>query len=92
MFRRLNEEGILRDNNGNHTSTPRTHEVSEMSRQRWQKLMVALCEKVYAQQGKHVDGETLRFYRGKGIASIEGKTSYAEAWKSMKPIREMVGM
>ena len=54
--------------------------------------MVALCEKVYAQQGKHVDGAVLRFYRGKKISSVEGKASYAEAWKSMKPIREMVGM
>lgn len=62
-----------------------------MTRKRYVKLLVASCEKLWAKQGKHLDGKGLKWYRDLTIAKMDNK-SYAEAWESLKEFRELVGM
>ena len=63
-----------------------------MTKKRWRKLMVALACRIQEDNGKHIDGMTLRFYRDKDITTLKGISSYEEAWKYMKPARDCVGM
>ena len=62
-----------------------------MTKKRFRKLMVALMTKVYENNGKHIDGATLAFYRDKDMTNMK-VNSYAEAWELVKPLRESVGM
>lgn len=61
--------------------------VENMTRKRWNKLSVALCENL----GEHLSGENLKFYRDRTIKQTKCK-SYKEAWEMLKPIRDIVGM
>ena len=54
--------------------------------------MVALAVRIAEDNGTHVTGKILNFYRDKDITTLKGINSYAEAWKYMKPARDCVGM
>ena len=63
-----------------------------MTRKRFIKLCIAMCEKLQMQNdGRHVKGKILRWYRDKDLTTIDAK-SYAEAWEMLKPARDCVGM
>lgn len=63
-----------------------------MTKKRFQKLAVAMCEKIQNQHdGTHLKGKTLKWYRDKDLTTIKAN-SYAEAWEMLKPAREVVGM
>lgn len=63
-----------------------------MTRKRFQKLLIATCEKLYNQHdGSHLKGNTLKWYRDKNLTTIKAN-SYTEAWEMLKPLREIVGM
>lgn len=62
-----------------------------MTRRRWRKMMTALMTKVLEKGGHRIDGKTLAWYRDKDISNIQAQ-SYAEAWESVKPLRDIVGM
>lgn len=65
-----------------------------MTRKRYNRLCVALCEKLqYDNNGQHLDGKALKFYRDREhrIGFIKAN-SYTEAWEKLKPAREIVGM
>ncbi len=66
-------------------------EDKDMTRKRWRNLMIELCRRVAEDNGKHIDGKTLAWYRDKDITTIKVK-SYAEGWEMMKPVRNTVGM
>lgn len=63
-----------------------------MTKKRWRKMMVALAVRIAEDNGTHVTGKILNFYRDKDITTLKGINSYAEAWKYMKPARDCVGM
>ena len=63
-----------------------------MTRKRYIKLNVAMCEKMWAKQDKHLGGEVLKWYRDLSIDKIKGYKSYAEAWEDLKEFRDLVGM
>ena len=66
-----------------------------MTRKRFNKLCVALVEKMqYKYAGKHMSGKDLKFYNNRThmIGTVVKKDSYAEAWETLKPIRDLVGM
>ena len=66
-----------------------------MTRKRFNKLTVALCEKIQMKyNGEHLKGDALKFYRDKEhrIGNTVKFSSYAEAWESLKSARELVGM
>lgn len=62
-----------------------------MTRKKWKKLMIELCRRIAVDNGKTIDGKTLAWYRDKDITTIKAK-SYKDAWESMKPARDLVGM
>ena len=62
-----------------------------MTKKKFRKMMVALMVKVLERNGKHIDGKTLAFYRDKDLTNMKAE-NYKEAWESMKPLRDLVGM
>ena len=64
-----------------------------MTRKRYIKLVVALCEKLQkGYDGKHLNGETLKFYRERSLKDMPKYSSYADAWNDLKPARDCVEM
>lgn len=51
-----------------------------------------MVEKNYLMQGKHLDGKGLAWYRDLSVNKMSGFNSYAAAWESLKPLRDIVGM
>lgn len=64
-----------------------------MTRKRFIKLTMTLCEKIWVKEGKHLSGENLKYYRDITLAKMTGQySSYTEAWECFKAIRDIVGM
>lgn len=63
-----------------------------MTRKKYIKMVIAMCEKLYAKQGKHLDGKALNWYRDLTIAKMSGYNSYNDAWDDLKILRDIVEM
>lgn len=64
-----------------------------MTRQRYIGKVRALADAIqYRYNGKHINGSINKFYRDSTIGGSLKFKSYAEAWESLKPARDLVGM
>ena len=64
-----------------------------MTRQRYIGKVRALADAIqHKYNGKHIDGSVNKFYRDSAIGNTLKFKSYAEAWESLKPARDLVNM
>lgn len=65
----------------------------DMTRQRYIGKVRALADAIqYKYNGKHINGSNNKFYKNSIIGSTLKFKSYAEAWESLKPARDLVNM
>lgn len=63
-----------------------------MTRKKYIKMVIAMSEKMYVSQGKHLNGEVLKWFRDFNIAKISRFNSYNDAWENLKVLRNCVKM